>query len=77
MTLIACCVQQTGSVPTITVTRGEEGVRVHVVGLDAPTAMDRQDAIARITTALHVFDRSARSIDIVVSKDPSDVEAVS
>ena len=55
-------------VPTVTVTRRAGGLRVHVVGLDGLTAHDRQAAVLRILAALRVFDRSARTVDVVVGE---------
>lgn len=56
-------------VPTVTVTRRSGGLRVHVAGLEALTAQERQAAVVRTLTTLHVFDRSARTVDIVVSEE--------
>jgi hypothetical protein len=55
-------------VPTVTVTRRAGGLRVHVAGLEALTAQERQAAVVRILSALHVFDKSARTVDVVVGE---------
>ena len=55
-------------VPTVTLTRRAEGLRVHVAGLAGLTAHDRQAAVVRILTSLRVFDRSARTVDVGVDE---------
>lgn len=63
-----CSLDGSKCVPTVTVTRRAGGLRVHVAGLETLTAQDRQAVVVRILDALHVFDRSARTVDVVVGE---------
>jgi hypothetical protein len=57
-------------VPTVTVTRRAGALRVHIDGLHTMTAQVWQAAAVRVLSALHQFDRSARTIDIVLGQRP-------
>ena len=59
------------SVPTVTVTRRDGGLRVRVAGLGGRSAGERQAAAVRILGALHHIDRAARTIDVVLDDRPA------
>lgn len=59
------------SVPTVTATRCEDGLHVHVAGLETRTVEERQAAVVRILATFHAFDGSARTVLIVLEYAPA------
>jgi len=51
---------------SVSVTRRDGGLRVEVMGLGDATRDERQAAVVRVVGALRQFDRSARSIDVII-----------
>ena len=59
------------SVPTVTVTRCDDGLHVRVAGIETRSVEERQAAVVRLLTTLHAFDGSARTISIVLDYAPA------
>ena len=56
------------SVPTVTLTRRAGRLRVHVAGLEAQTAAERQMTVTRLMSTLHIT--AAPPVEIVVDEAP-------
>jgi len=59
------------SVPTVTVTRCDDGLHVRVARIEMRSLDERQAAVMRLLTTLRAFDGSARSISIVLDCAPA------
>lgn len=68
--IVAAFAEGAPSVPTVTVTRGDDGLHVRIGGVETRSVEEREAAVVRLLTTLHAFDRSARTLSIVLDDAP-------